>query len=480
MRASVSSVSTAVMLTVAVASVAVVAARDGAAPVTLRVPDRVNATPWIAANGDFVAVAWGASAAAKMADVYVAVSRDGGQTFAAPVQVNTVAGEGRLGGELPPRVSLARRTGGADPEIVVLWNARGAVTSIKLSKSRDGGKTFDAPIALSSSDAAGDRGWPALTVDGRGTPHAIWVDHRGLAATRREGATHNHGAGAASGGHATNGASGGARSADRATHDGVAMAQKSGLYYASAPAAAPAVVAEHKLAAGTCYCCKTALVTGRDDALYAAWRHVYPGNLRDIAFSVSRDRGRTFSAPVRVSEDGWEIHGCPDDGPAMTVDTRGVVHVIWPSVIGGGTADPQGALFYASTSDGRTFTPRVRIPTLGSPKPGHPQIVADGRGRLVVAWDEVIDGQRIAVARELHFAAAGGAITFGDPLRLTTPPVGAPTGAATTGSGEASTYPVLASTSRGLLAVWTSGAPGASVITVKPIDLPPPTATASR
>ena len=75
---------------------------------TLRVPDRANATPWIAASGDFVAVAWGASAAAKMADVYVAVSRDGGRTFAAPVQVNTVAGEGRLGGELPPRVSLAR------------------------------------------------------------------------------------------------------------------------------------------------------------------------------------------------------------------------------------------------------------------------------------------------------------------------------------------------------------------------------------
>jgi hypothetical protein len=138
-------------------------------------------------------------------------------------------------------------------------------------------------------------------------------------------------------------------------------------------------------------------------------------------------------------------------------------------VIGANTAEPQGALFYASTSDGRTFTPRVRIPTLGSPKPSHPQIVADDRGRLVVAWDEVIDGQRIAVVRELHQASSsssGGAITFGEPLRLTT--------------SEASTYPVLASTSRGLLAVWTSGAAGASSITVKPIDLPPPTATASR
>jgi hypothetical protein len=466
-------ISTVVMLTAASASVGVMANSTAmqTTAVTLRVPERANATPWIAASGDFVAVAWGASAAAKMADVYVAVSRDGGRTFGAPVQVNTVAGEGRLGGELPPRVSLARRSGGAggaDPEIVVLWNARGTVTSIKMSKSRDGGKTFDAPVALSSAEAAGDRGWPSLTVDGRGTPHAIWVDHRGLAAARREGATtHVHG--------------GAAHGADRTTHDGVAMAQKSGLYYASLPAsrtnaaaaasASPADI-ERKLTAGTCYCCKTALVTGRDDALYAAWRHVYPGNLRDIAFSVSRDRGLTFSPPVRVSEDGWEIHGCPDDGPAMTVDKRGAVHVIWPSVIGAGTDEPQGALFYASTSDGRTFTPRVRIPTLGSPKPAHPQIAADDRGRLVVAWDEVIDGQRIAVVRELHAAADGRTVTFGDPLRL------AATSAADT--SEPSTYPVLASTSRGLLAVWTSGAAGASVITVKQIDLPPPTATASR
>lgn len=458
------------------------AAAGDAGAVTLRVPERVNSTPWIAANGDFVAVAWGASAAAKMADVYVAVSRDGGRTFGAPVRVNTVAGEGRLGGELPPRVSLARRKGGADPELVVLWNARGAATSIKMSKSRDGGKTFDAPIALSSPDAAGDRGWPSLTVDGRGTPHAIWVDHRGLAAARPAGApqTHTHGTSnaaastgaqaAATGAATTGGAAtaGAARSADRAAHDGVAMAQKSGLFYASLPGGgAVSADTERKLTAGTCYCCKTALVTGRDDALFAAWRHVYPGNLRDIAFSVSRDRGRTFSAPVRVSEDGWEIHGCPDDGPAMTVDKRGAVHIVWPTVIGAKTDEPQGALFYASTSDGRTFTPRVRIPTLGSPKPTHPQIVADDRGRLAVAWDEVIDGQRTAVVRELHQpSSSGAAITFGEPLRLATT--------------EASTYPVLASTSRGLLAAWTSGAPAASVITVKQIDLPPPTATASR
>ena len=53
-----------------------------------------------------------------------------------------------------------------------------------------------------------------------------------------------------------------------------------------------------------------------------------------------------------------------------------------------GGEKPEGAIFYASSRDGRSFSPRTRIPTLGSPKPMHPQIVADGAGKLAVAWDE--------------------------------------------------------------------------------------------
>ena len=90
-----------------------------------------------------------------------------------------------------------------------------------------------------------------------------------------------------------------------------------------------------------------------------------------------------------MSEDTWAINGCPDDGPAIAVDSQGEVHLAWPTVVGG--PNPEGALFYASTRDGRTFTPRTRIPTLGSARPTHPQIVVDRRGRIVVAWDEAAE-----------------------------------------------------------------------------------------
>lgn len=401
---------------------------------SLGVKGRSNATPWVAASGPFVAVTWGASADGKT-DVFVAVSRDSGQTFGRPVQANTIAGEARLGGELPPRVALEPRAGSADPDVAVLWTARSDTTQIKVARSRDGGKTFGPAVMLQSSGVAGDRGWPALAMDQKGTAHAIWLDHRGLAAEGSHGA---HRKGHQSG----------------AEHDGVAMAQKSGLYYA---AAAESPVSERPLTGGVCYCCKTALAVGDDGALYAAWRHVYAGNMRDMAFTVSRDGGRSFSPPARVSRDEWAINGCPDDGPAMAIDATGTIHLIWPTVLAGAT--PEGALFYATTRDGQTFTPRVRIPTLGSPKPSHPQIVIDPAGRVAAAWDELLDGKRTAVVREIT-RGANQTIAFGEPVRLA--------------AGSASTYPVLASTTKGLVAVWTSGTGPTSAIGVRAIELPKP------
>ncbi len=424
----------------------------------LSVAGRVNATPWMVADGRFIAVAWGATTADGKTDVFLSTSRNNGVTFGAPQQVNTQAGEARLGGEMPPRVAIAKSASYGGPDVAVLWTARGAAadaTAIKLTRSRDGGHFFSAPVALQTADAAGNRGWPALTLDDRGVAHAIWLDHRGLAgmphAKHEPGMKHDAGM----------------------THDGVAMAQRSGLFYAAAQPLADqnapvSTVPERELTKGVCYCCKTSLVAGRDGALFAAWREVYDGDIRDIAFSVSRDGGRTFSEPTRISHDRWAINGCPDDGPAMTVDATGLVHIIWPTVVTEHTIpddSTQGALFYTSTRDGKTFAPRTHIPTLGSTKPSHPQIAIDRSGRLVVAWDEVKGGHRVAAVRELKPAATAenaantpNSVTFGPIVTL--------------GNGDPGVYPVLAATTDGLMAAWTSTANNASVIKLVRVDLP--------
>src|SRR4029077_12288819 len=92
-------------------------------------------------------------------------------------------------------------------------------------------------------------------------------------------------------------------------------------------------IAPRAVTGGVCYCCKTAITTSADGAIYTVWRHVYPGNIRDIAFTMSRDGGRTFAAPIRVSEDKWVLEGGPDDGPAMAVDAANRINVVWPTLI---------------------------------------------------------------------------------------------------------------------------------------------------
>jgi hypothetical protein len=392
----------------------------------LAVGGRSNATPWVAARGSFVAVAWGATADRGAPDVFLAVSRDGGATFGPPVRVNPVEGEARTGGELPPRVELAQAGAGRDPVIVVAYETTGAATAVKVARSTDGGRTFQAATTLQSPAAAGDRGWHAMTLDTTGAAHVMWLDHRGLAAQKSMAADHH----------------------EDAAMDGAAMAQLSGLYYAREGGNAAA--GERELVKGVCYCCKVAMAAGADGSLFAAWRHVYAGNIRDIAFIASRDGGRTFEPPTRVSDDQWQLAGCPDDGPAMAIDSRGTVHVVWPTVVGG--AQPEGAIFYASSKDGRTFTVRQRIPTPDSRKSSHPQIAIDGSGRITVAWDELVSGKRQAHVRTASLDA-GGAATFGP--------------ASTLGGDAPSMYPVLASMGDRLIAVWTRGAPGAQTIAVQ-------------
>ncbi|MGE0866478.1 MAG: sialidase family protein [Vicinamibacterales bacterium] len=384
------------------------------AGVSLAVDGRTNQTPWVASHGSFVAAAWGASAAGK-ADVYLAVSRDGGQTFGQPVRVNAAAGEARVSGEIAPRVAVVPRAGSPDPEVVVLWNAKDTTTHIKVARSRDGGRTFAAALPLQSPGTPGDRGWQALAVDARGTAHALWLDHRGMAA-------------------------GGAKPMDhKGEHDGVAMAQRSGLYYSTDTGG---ISRERELFKGVCYCCKTAFAAGRDGSLYAAWRHVFEGNFRDMGFTSSKDGGKTFSPLVRVHQDGWSINGCPDDGPAMAVDARGAVHLVWPTVSGG----TEGALHYAISRDGRSFGAPVRVPTLGGPKPSHPQIAIDGAGRVVIAWDEVRNGVRNAALTRVR------------------PGNGPVFEAARTLDAGTSAYPVMTAVPNGLLVAWTAGSPNQSVI----------------
>lgn len=401
-------------------------AGEGQSPVTtLAVPGRTNANPTLAAHGTFVAVVWSGATVSSM-DIFAAISRDGGRTFAAPVQVNTVSGQARVSGEEPPQVALVPARSG-DPEIVVVWTSReGANWKLLQTRSTNGGKTFASATPVPGSEGSGTRGWQSVAVDARGRVAVLWLDHRGAVAADSQHA------------HAT------ASGATPPKADPTERAGLSELYFNTLDGTSAS-----RLTPSVCYCCKTSMVTSGDN-IYAVWRHVFPGGLRDIGYTMSRDRGKRFTPIARVHNDNWRFDGCPDNGPAIAVDAQRRVHVAWPTPADGKSIANM-ALYYAVARDGRSFGARTRVPSRGPAS--HPQMVVSNSGTLI-AWDEIVDG-----SRRLGFARArveaNGTVSFAS--------VPAPD------AGPGQWYPALATSADGSLAAWVRQQDRSSVIGVSRI-----------
>jgi hypothetical protein len=398
--------------------------------IEIGVTGRTNANASIASSKAFVGVAWAARTKDGVTDVYVATSRDSGRSFGTPVRVNQVPGEANASGEQPPRIVLSSRKS-SDPAIVVLWTAKSASgTRVLSARSTDGGKSFGPAESVPGSDGSGTRGWQSAAVTSEGDVVTVWLDHREVPA-RTAGAAandaHQHGA-----------------TSQRPAADGVARAQLSQIFAArlNEPASARAI------APGVCYCCKTSVAAGANGTVVAAWRHVYPGNIRDIALAKSSDGGRTFAPPVRVSEDNWVLAGCPDNGPAVAIDQANAIHVVWPTLVRGQAgADETLALFYAASKDGQRFTRRQQVPTEGIPR--HPQIATGPGGTITVAWDEQLKGaHRVVVAT--------GTSDDENHVRFVRQPV----------SDQPGTYPAVVYLADTAIVAWTSGSAGETVLRV--------------
>jgi hypothetical protein len=199
-------------------------------------------------------------------------------------------------------------------------------------------------------------------------------------------------------------------------------------------------IVENVIATGVCFCCKTAVAVGARGAVYAAWRHIFPGSMRDIAFARSMDGGRSFEPLVRVSEDKWELNGCPEDGPSIAVDQAGTIHIAWATVVNEG--EPQKALFYATSRDGKTFSPRMRLRVAAEATPGHPQLALASDGGASIVWDEVVAGlRRVSFTR----VSRAGVV---QPVQILS-------------GDEAASNPVIVRSEGNALVAWTSRSPDA-------------------
>jgi hypothetical protein len=389
-------------------------ARPASPQMTLGVAGAVNATPSLAVNGRDIAAVWTASRDG-VANVFVSTSADAGVTFSEPRRVNDVDGDATANNEQPPRVAISRS--GSTRAITVVWSKRNEGPqrtrrdAIRMARSVDGGRTF-APAAFAHDSAlSGARGWESLTVSADGRVHAVWLDGRDAERKMAE-----------------------------AAHSGVAHKGQPPQDIYHGTIAPDGRIAESVIATGVCFCCKTAVAVGARGEVYAAWRHIFPGSMRDIAFAKSSDGGRRFDPFVRVSEDKWELNGCPEDGPTLAVDQAGMLHIAWATVVNEG--EPQKALFYATSRDGKTFSPRVRLRVAAEAMPGHPQLALTSDGGAAIAWDEVVVGvRRVALTR----VSRAGAF---EPVQILS-------------GDEAASNPVIVISEGNVLVAWTSRASAA-------------------
>jgi hypothetical protein len=226
---------------------------------------------------------------------------------------------------------------------------------VRVSRSRDLGRSWDAPFTPYRDDSAGEHGFVSFAPLDATRMGVLFLD--GREAKQKNGA----------------------------------MTLR---FAAVTRDAAPEP--DTRLDERVCDCCQTALVrTTR--GLVAAYRDRSPGEVRDVA--VVRFADGRWSEPVSPGAEGWQIHACPVNGPALAA-----------------AGDRVALAWFTMASE----TPRVKIALSDDAGAswGPPRVVDDGHpigrvdlafeargGAAVVSWLEQTDAG--ASIRLRRFDAGG-------------------------------------------------------------------------
>lgn len=196
-----------------------------------------------------------------------------------------------------------------------------------------------------------------------------------------------------------------------------------------------AVTRGHEIDAMVCDCCSTDMIMHNGNVL-AVYRDRTGEEIRDISI-VSYDTARgEWSDPVPVSEDGWQISGCPVNGPRINANGNKVA-VAWYT----GADDKPAVNVARSVDGGKTFGDPVvvaREHTLG-----RTDLVVGDDGTLYVSWLSGIEEKGYVMVRSV---SAGGAL--GEPVRV-----------GITTSNRRSGFPRIAATDNGIFFAWTQTDP---------------------
>lgn len=294
---------------------------------------------------------------------------------------------------------------------------RGTSYDIHITRSRDGGETWEESIVPHADGTPTEHGFVSMVSEADGGFSAIWLDGR--------------------------------NSPERGAGQGGAMTLRA-TRFDDAGNQGPEALLDPLI----CECCQTsAAYVG--DTLVAVYRNRSDEEIRDM-WSVRRTADG-WQRPVRVSHDDWMIPGCPVNGPSIAASDN-VGAVAWFSLRGG---DPEVKVTF-TRDGGASFTEAILLDSgsaedIDGASPRQVAGLADAGnaakpiplGRVDVAW---VDGTRAVVSWIVGRGSEADLVlqTVGIDGKL-----GARHVVATTASSRASGFPQIVRQDDRLVIAWT-------------------------
>lgn len=212
----------------------------------------------------------------RMGDVFIAVSSDGGASFALPVKIAHV-----------PQLMLGMRRG---PRIVAHGD-RLTVTMVGNEliafHSENGGKTWSDPVTVNDVPTSAREGLHDLAAAPDGTLFVTWLD-------LRNGKTELWGA---------------------SSHDAGRTWSPNEQIYRSPDKS-------------ICECCHPSAVFDAQGNLAVMWRNSIEG-ARDLWMTTRASGAKTFGAPKKLGAGTWKLNACPMDGGRIIALGGGKFASVW-------------------------------------------------------------------------------------------------------------------------------------------------------
>jgi hypothetical protein len=169
-------------------------AEDAARPVRISLEGTDAAEPSVATGaGGAVYVAWVEHRAGKEADVWFSKFDESGAKQGQPLRVNPSAGFATAWHGDPPTIGVAA-DGVVYVGWTARAKQGKHATDLYVSASRDGGQSFEAPVKVNDDQKPTDHGMHSLAVTPEGRVYVAWLDERNVAPPppTKPGAGHKH------------------------------------------------------------------------------------------------------------------------------------------------------------------------------------------------------------------------------------------------------------------------------------------------